>query len=116
MSLVANITHDSIDLVPIKFNTSFILNAPQFGCFAWVDFSLARISCRAWPGSTVSVNGRRNAVGGADEAGPANASLAPMAGSRWYGDGVAPPDTVAECSSRETMEGAGCFWSSAWLE
>ena len=41
MSLVANIAHDSIDLVRIKFNTSLVERHPSW-TFAWVDFSVAR--------------------------------------------------------------------------
>ena len=41
MNLVANITHDSIDLVLIKFNTSFVLKAPQ------LDVCLGGFFCRS---------------------------------------------------------------------
>ena len=43
MSLVANITHDSIGLVLIKFNTSFVERHLSW-TLALVDFSVARIS------------------------------------------------------------------------
>jgi hypothetical protein len=43
VNLVANVAHDSIDLVLIKFNTSFVQRHLSW-TFAWMDFFVAPIS------------------------------------------------------------------------